>query len=195
MTDEGHDEPAHAHRHPPGREAPDELAGDAGPHRNPHGRVEAAFARIARTRMADVPMCNPALHVEAIGFQRWQDEWLCILITPWALNLMLLPGGGSAFRAIWPGDSQWWQFPSGAYEFLGNREPGLGPYQMCSLFSPVFEFASQEAARETARAALAALLEPARDGPDGTPTAAAPADAPPLTRRVFLRTLLPGARE
>jgi len=195
MTDEGHDEPAHAHRHPPGREAPDELAGDAGPHRNPHGRVEAAFARIARTRMADVPVCNPALRVEAVGFQRWQDEWLCILITPWALNLMLLPGGGSAFRAIWPGDSQWWQFPSGAYEFLGNREPGLGPYQMCSLFSPVFEFASQEAARDTARAALAALLEPVRDAPHGTQAAAAPADAPPLTRRAFLRTLLPGPRE
>ena len=191
MTDEGHDGSAH----PPGREAPDELSADAGPHRNPHGRVEAAFARIARTRMADVPMCNAALRVEAVGFQRWQDEWLCILITPWALNLMLLPGGGSAFRAIWPGDSQWWQFPSGAYEFLGNREPGLGPYQMCSLFSPVFEFASQEAARETARAALAALLEPARDSPDGTRTAAAPADAPPLTRRAFLRTLLPGSRE
>jgi [NiFe] hydrogenase assembly HybE family chaperone len=163
-----------------------------GHHRNPRVRVEAEFSRIARTRMAGVPICNPALQVETIGFQRWQDEWLGILITPWALNLMLLPGGGDAFRALWPGDSQWWQFPSGAYEFLGNREPGLGPYQVCSLFSPVFEFATQDAARDTARAALAALFVP---GGAAQATAAAAPDAPPLSRRAFLRTLLAGPRE
>ena len=172
--------------------AGDEASDTFGHHRNPRARVEAAFSHIARTRMADVPVCNPALHVETVGFQRWQDEWLGILVTPWALNLMLLPGGGGVFRALWPGDSQWWQFPSGAYEFLGNREPGLGPYQVCSLFSPVFEFATQDAARDTAHAALAALF--AATAPAGTVDSASP-EAAGLSRRAFLRTLLAGSRE
>jgi [NiFe] hydrogenase assembly HybE family chaperone len=52
-------------------------------------------------------------------------------------------------------------FPGGVFEFIGAREPTLGEYQACSLFSPMFEFADQREARATARAALDALFDPA----------------------------------
>lgn len=146
-----------------GRTGDLEAVADGGTerHLNPRCRIEAVFTRIAATRMAGAPVCNPALEVEMVGVRRWQDEWLGALITPWAINLMLLPGGGRRFRALWPGDTQWWQFPAGAYEFLGNREPGLGAYQVHSLFSPARDFVSQDLARTAARSALEALFEPA----------------------------------
>lgn len=137
-------------------------AGMAGDERlNPRRRVEATFERMARTRMSGAAVCNPALQVELVCVRRWQDEWLGVLITPWAINLILMPGGGRAFRALWPGDTQWWRFPSGAFEFLGNREHGLGAYQMHTLYAPALQFMTQEAARQAAHGAMEALFEPA----------------------------------
>jgi len=50
-------------------------------------------------------------------------------------------------------------FPSGSYDFVAGHEAGVGPCFSCSLFSPVFEFDSQEAAEATAMAALAAIMD------------------------------------
>lgn len=144
---------------------------------DPAAAVEAAFARIAATRMAGLPLNNPALAVEACGFRRWNGLWLGVLVTPWTVNLMLLPGGNPAFRRLGADQRQTWTFPSGDYDFLGAEEAGLGPYQSCSLFSPAFEFAGQDEARAAAAAALVALLAPPDD--------AAPRPRP-ISRRAFL---------
>jgi [NiFe] hydrogenase assembly HybE family chaperone len=50
-------------------------------------------------------------------------------------------------------------FPAGQFEFIHGREDAIGSYWMCSLFSPVFEFADQETAEAAAAAALDALFE------------------------------------
>lgn len=152
---------------------------------SPASELHATFARIAATRMAGLPVCNPALKVEVVGMQRWAGEWLSALITPWALNLMLLPGGGGHFRPLAVGQTQRWRFPSGEYVFSGQRETGLGAYQSCSLFSPVFEFASQAEAVAVAGASLAALLQVHAPHPDAAAHFAG--QAPPnLSRRHFL---------
>jgi [NiFe] hydrogenase assembly HybE family chaperone len=127
----------------------------------PIEQVERVFGHIAATRMAGLPLNNPALRVEAVGFRLWQGDWLGVLVTPWAISLMLLPGGSGAFRELGADERQCWRFPSGAYDFMGSCEATLGPYQLCSLFSPAFEFATHEAACATAHAALDSLLEPA----------------------------------
>lgn len=44
-------------------------------------------------------------------------------------------------------------------EFIRGKEKAVGPYWMCSLFSPVLEFADQKSAETAAAAALEALLE------------------------------------
>jgi [NiFe] hydrogenase assembly HybE family chaperone len=152
-------------------------------------RVQAAFERVARERMAGLPFVNEALRVEMVGLRRWHGLWLGVLVTPWFMNLLLLPGDGAAdgpeVAAKWPsvpfGDSVQFAFPAGVLSFLAGREGEAGEYLACSLFSPMFEFADHATARQTAEACLGALFDPATAAP---PAAAAP---PPVSKRDFLR--------
>jgi len=147
---------------------------------DPRAAVERAFAAIAAGGMADLPLSNPALAVEAVGFRAWQGHWLGVLVTPWAINLLLLPGERGDLPHLPLGERQSWQFPAAELPFMGGSAEGLGSFQFCSLFSPTFEFSSQEDARTAATAAIAALF----DVPAAPPVVAA---APELSRRGFLR--------
>lgn len=127
--------------------------------------LEHLFRRIERERMQGLPLINPALRVKAVGFRQWHGHCLGVLITPWFMNLMLLPSEGDDWQQLNIGDKQLHQLPSGPYEFILGEEAGIGRYQMCSLFSPVFEFSDQETAETTAEAAMEALMnEENRDG-------------------------------
>jgi [NiFe] hydrogenase assembly HybE family chaperone len=119
--------------------------------------VEAAYARVAG-RMRGLPVCNPDLHVELIGMRSWQGVHLGVLVTPWMISLLLMPGERT-LRPLGADERERWKFPSGEYEFMGGTDPALGHYQTCSLISPPLEFESQEEARAVAFAALYALLE------------------------------------
>lgn len=120
-------------------------------------RLEQVFERIHQTRMRDVPVLNPALQVAAVGFQPWRGQWLGVMVTPWFMNLMLLPQAHE-WEGLEAGGKQIQAFPSGEYEFVLGVEPEIGKYQSCSLFSPMFQFEDHEAAVATARACLAALM-------------------------------------
>jgi [NiFe] hydrogenase assembly HybE family chaperone len=120
--------------------------------------LELVFRRIHQERMRGMPVLNPALQVQCVGFQCWQEHWLGVLITPWFLNLMLLPGEGGAWEHLRIGDKLTHAFPSGLYEFIVGQEEGIGRYQMCSLFSPVLEFQDQAAAVAVAEAVLQGLM-------------------------------------
>ncbi len=170
-------------------------------------RLRATFERIARDRMAGLPFLNPRLQVEAFGFRAWQGPLVGALVTPWSINLVILPDPAvpaigpattsppGAFRVLAGGQSQVWQFPSGAYEFHGHDEAGLGPYQQCSLFSPAEEFASQQDAREAASAALEELFRAPGARPPATPARAdAPARAALAATGLSRRQLFGGAR-
>jgi [NiFe] hydrogenase assembly HybE family chaperone len=135
--------------------------------------------------MHDVPILNPALAVEAVGFEQYQGNWIGVLVTPWFMNLVALPGTG-AWRSAPERASVYYAFPTGVYEFIAAREPGIGEYHACSLFSPMPEFADQAAARETARAARAALFDPKLLGEGGEPEAREP-ETSTLSRRDLLR--------
>lgn len=125
---------------------------------DPSPRLEAAF-RATAARMAGLGFVNAALHVEAVDFAPWEGHWLGVMVTPWAMNLMLLPRDAAAWQPLRPGDKRHYDFPSGAYEFIGARDPALGEYQMCSLFSPVQQFADHDTARIAAKVARRALLD------------------------------------
>lgn len=169
---------------------------------NPAPAVESAYRRVAETRMSDVPILNPALRVEALDFALWEDQWLGVLVTPWCINLMLLPGAAEAWPRLHEGDKRTVSVPAGAFEFIAGFMEDLGEYHSCSLFSPVFEFADHATARLTARAARKALfsledvarfdLEQLVEQHQVAPpeaAAALPSDAEAVSRRGFLRRI------
>ena len=83
-----------------------------------------------------------------------------MLVTPWAVSLVLLPGGDPEFATLATDRRQTWRFPSGEYDFMGGGEEASGAYQFCSLVSPVpeIDIADQEAARTLAEEVLANLF-------------------------------------
>lgn len=181
--------------------------------------LEQTFGRIERQRMRGVPVLNPKLRVECVGLRRWRQHPLGVLITPWFMNLVLLPGDGDDWPGLKVGEKVTRVFPSGAYEFILGDEVGVGRYLSCSLFSPVFQFDSQQTAVATAEAVLAGLMdernredlsmhettvERLRQGDGGPDSGAEPASARSgsaattaqrVSRRDLLRGRLFGAAE
>lgn len=123
-------------------------------------RLEGAFREIHIAQMRGMPIVNDALAVKAVGFRAWNGHWLGALVTPWFMNLVLLPGEGDDWSGLTAGAKELIEFPSGVYEFLYAQRREVGPYKACSLFSPMFEFTTLLQATETASAALTALFDP-----------------------------------
>ena len=152
---------------------------------SPADAVEEAFFRIQRDQMADVPILNPALSVEAVDFQRWQGHWLGIVVTPWCMSMLLVPGAADNWISTGENKRRFVKFPAGDFAFLGSEEAELGEYQSCPLFSPMGKFSTQSEATMTARASLIALLtDPQASRPE--PKAEKKAGEPSLSRRRFL---------
>ena len=136
---------------------------------SPAEAVEQAFFRIQQERMADVPILNDALSVESVDFQPWCGHWLGVVITPWCMNLVLVPGSGDGWESTGDNRRRFVRFPAGDFAFLGAVEPELGEYQTCSLFSPMGQFANQAEAVAAARVALSTLLTSPARGAANTP--------------------------
>lgn len=144
----------------------------------------ALFERIAATRMQGVPMLHEALRVAAVGFEPDAGAGdavgaVGVLVTPWFMNLVWLPLRESteplAVRA-----SRMRAVGNERFEFLGAHEEGFGPFEACSLFSPMFQFEDQAAALATAEEVLRQL----RRAPEAP--VAAPAAEPMPARRAWL---------
>ena len=151
-------------------------------------RVDALtrhFARVQAERMAGLPLLNPALSVEAVGFEwaaQTEDEAGSppvaegVLVTPWFMSLVRLPlavlphGNRVGCRAVR-------RFGNERFDFIGGHDEALGLHETCALFSPMNGFSSQALARETALASLA-LVRLAADAQATPPTAVAPATSP-----------------
>src|SRR5512138_187554 len=142
-------------------------------------RLEAAFGHVAATRMQGLSLLNTVLRVEAVGFDVLPHEpgiALGVLVTPWFMNLLRVPLSDADAAALLLAGRQAPRTIGGhEISFTGGHEPAFGAYEMCSLFSPVFEFADHETARATAREILRSLRAGER-----------PAAAPLPARRGFL---------
>lgn len=131
--------------------------------------LESCYTRIQSQRMADIPIINPKLHVQAVGFGFYEQVWLGVLITPWFMNILLL--GDKTELPIATKVTR--SFPAGNFEFIVSHEEAIGYYQSCSLYSPMFAFEEQYVAVQTAKSALRSLLMPPEN--------------PQLSRRDLLR--------
>ncbi|MQT15358.1 [NiFe]-hydrogenase assembly chaperone HybE [Segnochrobactrum spirostomi] len=157
-------------------------------------RFEATFREIHAGQMRGVPLVNETLGVRAIGFRPYEGRIIGVLVTPWFMNIVLVPGPDDNWAKLVTGSREILDFPSGEYEFLGANRTETGPYKACSLFSPMLEFTSMLQAEDTARAALAALFDPALrdDEADGEAATSAPPQTVTPLAEPSRRTLIFG---
>jgi [NiFe] hydrogenase assembly HybE family chaperone len=117
----------------------------------------ARYEAIYRERMRDLPIVNPVLAVEAVGFEQWEDQDLGVLITPWFMNLVLLPDS-RRLADLPQGERVECRFPSGPCELTVYQDEELGSYLAAVLFRTVADFPDQDVARAVAEEALANVL-------------------------------------
>lgn len=126
----------------------------ADPQRARVAKLVEAFRSVA-TQMRTLPVYNPMLGVDAVGFRPGPGGLAGVLITPWAMNLTFLPDDSAG---LIQGGKRVLVFPSGSYEFTAGEVAGFGWVESCSLFSPMAEFAEMEVARMAAGAAADGLF-------------------------------------
>jgi [NiFe] hydrogenase assembly HybE family chaperone len=150
----------------------------------PAARLEAFFERVWRTEMQGLPVVNPALRVEAVGFTPWEAGWLGVMIAPWFFNLLWWPndGGGTLGEA---GGRVRRQLPVAELEFIVSQEDGLGGFLSCYLTAPA-TLDDHASARSLAAAVMEVMLEPAEETPPDVVEAASPTTQRPLSRRDLL---------
>ena len=123
-------------------------------------QVAQAFARIEDEQMAGIPLLNPALRVQTLGFQTYEDRSMGVVITPWMMSLLLFPSDQDDWSDLELGEKMPHTFPSGTYPFMFNDIEGIGVCQTHSLYSPMQAFHGQDQAVATAESFLTTLMEP-----------------------------------
>lgn len=131
----------------------------------------ARYGHIARTSMADVPICNPALGVAATGFRAYGGRAVGVVTTPWFMNLVAAGLPGSEIDPVAPGQSVRLGLPAGEVEFIVGELEGVGRIDSCSLFSPVFEFSSLDEACDVAGEIMRTFFDPQALEPPPQPSA------------------------
>ena len=117
-----------------------------------------AYRRIGEQRMHGLAIFNQRLEVEAVGFTEWDGHLLGVFITPWFMNLVLLPGEQDDWSELASGTSAAWELPAGEYEFTVNPDTATGVHQSLSLFTTVTDFPDQQTARAVAREIIEQIL-------------------------------------
>ena len=109
-------------------------------------QIEQTYHKIHIENMQGIPILNPAINVQALGFQELEGRVLGIIITPWLMNVVLLPNEDEDWSDMQLGDKRPHQFMSKTYKFMLNEIDGIGYCQTHSLYSPMRDFASHDQA-------------------------------------------------
>jgi len=118
------------------------------------------FREIGETSMRDLPLYNPDLEVEAVGFRTFEGQWVGVLITPWFMNLMRLPKIAAPMDMAHIGSKVVTMLPSGEHALTRGGDEVIGTYESLSLHSPMSAFKAQEAARTEADRRVKDLMRP-----------------------------------
>ena len=118
------------------------------------------FRNIHEQRMQELPFINTKLSVEAVGFRSWKDLELGVLITPWFMNLILLPTSDADIEQGHKIDAR---FPSGNIELTAAQDEEIGLYFSAALFSSVMQFPNQETAVDIAAEIMRELFDTKRN--------------------------------
>jgi [NiFe] hydrogenase assembly HybE family chaperone len=160
--------------------------------------LEAAYRTVSE-RMRGLPICNPRLDIALVGFRQHEGRWTGVAITPWFMNIVVLPAAGDAPPAH--GFARPHHFPAGTVSLLGGALEGVGDVESHSLFSPMDEFVDMPHALAVAEAAVQALFTPpapeaeaagAQPATPAAPEAPAPPPAEPASPQMLSRRALFG---
>ncbi|MFD2232460.1 [NiFe]-hydrogenase assembly chaperone HybE [Phaeospirillum tilakii] len=133
---------------------------------------EAAAARAVADRLVgryraiaaglgDLPIVNPRLGVEAVGFRPHRGWALGVVITPWFMNLAVAALAEDApLPPAGPGESWSLPLPAGPVALTVGLLDGFGRVDAASLFSPMHAFPDPAVTRATAASVLTALFTP-----------------------------------
>jgi [NiFe] hydrogenase assembly HybE family chaperone len=149
--------------------------------------LEAEFTEIWHAKMRDVPMVNRNLEVRAVGFRLHEGRLLGVLLSPWFMNLILLPAEGEDWDRLTPGAEGGHRLPLGPLRVHPQHRPMIGGYKACSLFSMMGDFKTQADAVEVASAVMQALFDEENRPRPTAPPISAPRGRPrwrrPIPRR------------
>ena len=122
-------------------------------------KIVSHFETIYRERMRDLPIVNRCLQVEAVGFRAFGQHRLGVLMTPWFMNLLLLPGD-ECWQSHEQGARCDVELPGGRYEFTVTHDEALGTYLSAVLFRTMSDMPDQDTARAIAGEILQRLRSP-----------------------------------
>jgi [NiFe] hydrogenase assembly HybE family chaperone len=118
------------------------------------------FQQIGVERIYGLPIYNDALTVEAVDFQPCEGGLIGVLVTPWFMNIMLLPDNTTPYQQQELGVKVKYQLNSGEQEFVIGEDEGVGRYLFRTVTSPTHCYKKQIAAVTSGQKALITLLTP-----------------------------------
>jgi [NiFe] hydrogenase assembly HybE family chaperone len=126
-------------------------------------KLLVVYRETVQPKMCGLPMYNARLRIEAVGFEL-RDGRLCgVLLTPWCMNLVLLPDESDEWHKLPHGKTIDVEFPSGRHSCLLSSVEGIVPHLSLPLFTTVQDFADQDTARQVAEETLRLLYLDAND--------------------------------
>lgn len=125
-------------------------------------RLVAHFEAVHAERMQGLPILNPRLAVRAVGFREFGNHWIGVLITPWFINLVLLPGTRQ-WSELAQGSVVDITFPGSEITFHVSQDDDIGTLLSAALFSSVADFPDEQTAVEVAQEIMERLFEAAAE--------------------------------
>ncbi|WP_019212585.1 hydrogenase-2 assembly chaperone [Yersinia massiliensis] len=145
-----------------------EEQGVEGHQHNPAALLERVFAQIADDEMCGLPFYRDHIPLRACGFQLFEQQWVGVILTPWMMSLVVLPGPEQRWQRRVIGERLMLSLPCGSIGFTVSEVAGCGQYLSRSLMSPLETTLSAERAvqlaEQSARMALSLPVVDA-DGP------------------------------
>jgi [NiFe] hydrogenase assembly HybE family chaperone len=119
--------------------------------------LQEHFEEIRVTHMRGLPILNPHMAVEVVAVRDFGEHRMCVLITPWFMNLVLLPGN-EEWSGVEQGESVSIELPRESLDFMVSHDDAIATFLSVVLFRTVTDFPDQDTAREVARQVMHELF-------------------------------------
>lgn len=124
---------------------------------NPTALFQAEMQQVAES-MAELPFYRADIPCFCPKFVLFEGQWIGVVLTPWLLSVVVLPGPEQYWDTRKIGDKIALQFPNKTLLFTVSSLPNIPQYLSCSLMSPLASTLTTEQAQQLARDCLHQLL-------------------------------------